>query len=368
MKSILLSILFLLAATLANATVRIADNNANRPTAGTGVFIYAGLQAAITASTSGDTILVIPSTSTYGTVNTFGKSDLTIIGAGFNPGSNLGLTSQITTLQVYDNASNFKFIGLEISTIQFINNTNQSLSNVIIENCAIRGITNSIISLANVFIRQNVFTTTTVEAISMSAATQTNIQITNNIFSGADDTNDGLINITTGGATIDHNLFIGTGTGNSRSFESVSNCLVSNNIFYGRTPSARSSMTDITFQNNLIYQVSPAISDDAGLIALGTGNAATANVFADPQFEDVPGVSASLTSWDFNYDASLKAGSSALGAGNDVIVAQRDLGIYGGSSPFKNSGSVVPVVKSLLMPSTIQQGTNTTADIEVTGN
>ncbi len=368
MKSFLLSLLFLAVTSITQATVRIADNNANRPTAASGVFIYSGLQDAITASTSGDTILVIPSTATYGAINTFGKSGLTIIGMGFNPDSKSGLTSKVSSLTIYDNSTGLNFIGLEITTVSFTNNQNQSLSNVVIENCSLTTVSNSILSMANIFIRQNVIRPSTTNALSITAGTQSNVIISNNIFVGNDDTNDGLINITTGGATIDHNLFLGTGNTNSKAFETLNNCTVSNNIFYGRGPDAEVGMSSVTFENNLFYQTSVSLSQDSDLLGLGTNNSATGNIFSDPQFEDIPAVGPSLVSWDYNYDANLKAGSPALSAGNDVTPSQRDLGIYGGSSPFKDSGSVVPIVKSLLLPTTIQQGTNTTADIVVTGN
>ncbi|MEQ9302046.1 MAG: hypothetical protein RIF33_25930 [Cyclobacteriaceae bacterium] len=365
MKSILLSILLITAFNLAYATVLIVDQNGNAPS-GT----FSSFTIAHNTANTGDTILVIPSSSSYGSL-TISKG-ITVIGPGFNPQSTNGQTAKVSDIRLNTGANGCKIIGLEIPLF-YLGYSASSLNNIVIENNLIGYLTNnSISSLSNVFIRQNVFNTGTTGAssITLTVSTQNNITVSNNVFARGDNGTHASIYSTTGGLLIEHNLFLGTGASNSKVFRELNNSEVRNNIFYGRNP-VSTSLTNVQLFNNLTFGSSTTdLGDDngSGIGNLGFGMNVTGdnNISNDdPEFEGTITINSSLTSWDFTYDATLGTNSPALGVAKD---GSSDLGIYGGSSPFKNTGSVVPMVQTLDLPTTIQQGTNTSADIVVSGN
>ena len=352
MKSIVLSFLFVAIASMVHATVLILDQNGNAPS---GSNIYGTFPLALDAASSGDTILVIPSTSSYGN---FGISiPLVIIGAGFNPDSQVPTTSKAATVTINSGQNGTAIIGMEITLIN-IGNGAGSLNNIMIENNKIGRLKNQGISnLASVIIRQNIFEAPVNQSpITLSTATQSDILVSNNIISrGSSGSNYYGPSVTSGGVTFDYNLFLGNWA-NHAAFLQLVDCYVTNNIFYGSSPGFTSASSNVDYQNNISFGGATNTFPPSG-----TNITATNNGSSDPDFVD-------LSSGTFKYlytlDATLKTGSPALTAG----IGSTEIGIYGGSSPFKNSGSVVPVVKSLLLPTTIQQGTNTTADIVVSGN
>ena len=78
----------------------------------------------------------------------------------------------------------------------------------------------------------------------------------------------------------------------------------------------------------------------------------------------MPVVGSNSHLFDFTLDPGLDVSSTILTAGTDGT----ELGIYGGSSPYKDSGSVLPVVRTFSAPTNVKEGTDTSADIVITGN
>ena len=345
-KQITLIFSLLLAAYASKATVLILDQSANAPT-GT----YATFTDAQTAAVNGDTILVIPNTTSYGSVNI--SKPLVVLGVGFNPDTQLGLKSQFTSIVINVNVTaGTKLIGL-VSTTMTLGNTTGTISNVIIENCQVDRITHNASIISNVIIRQNVFQTTNNQfPITLTAANQSNIIVTNNIFSSPGSAYGPYVS--TGGVVFDNNLFLGSVRG---AFYQLNNCLVRNNIFFERNLTTEAGFSNLVFENNLSFNATTNDLPPAGTNVKGSGNL----VNQDPLFTNLP---TGTVTYDFTMDASLQVGSPALAAGTDGT----DLGIYGGSSAFKNTGSVLPVVKQFAMPSNVLQGTSTDADVIITGN
>ena len=205
MKTTLFSILFI-AALFTNATVITVDNNGNAPAG-----VYTSLTTAIGDATAGDTLLIIPSSSSYGNMNV--TKALTIIGVGFNPDMEIPFTSRVNNATIYSVSSGTKIIGLEITGYLYLGNTSGSLTNIVIENNRINYMTNSGIgSLTNVLIRQNVIqvASTFTPSITLSTANQANIIVSNNVFSSTGNSvNYRGPQVTTGGVTFDHNVFLG---------------------------------------------------------------------------------------------------------------------------------------------------------------
>lgn len=363
MKSVTLTLALLLSGILVgSATVRVVDQNGNAPTG-----VYSTFSSAHGDAQAGDTILLIPSTASYGNLTI--SKEITLLGIGFNPASSSGTTSKVGSLFFQNGSNGTKIIGLEISNIVYLGYTNASiLSNVVIENCLITSyITHSSTStLANIFIRQNVFNDPgTASSISINVTNQSNIIISNNVFARSANNTHASIYVN-GVVIIEHNLFLGTGVSNSYAFRQLSGAEVRNNIFYGRNPTSSQGLTNVQFFNNLAFGSTITDLSSSSLSGFGTNVTGSNNLTSmNPNFNGIITINTSLTSWDFTFDATLSGNPDLSTSSKD---GTSELGIFGGSSPFKPSGSVIPVVKTLDLPTTIQQGTNATADIVVTGN
>lgn len=352
MKSLITSIVLLFVTLNVFATVWMVDNNSNRPSSAN---IFATFAEAHTAATAGDTILVIPSSASYGAVNI--SKSIVVLGIGFNPDKDSQLKSNFSTITINNGISDVTISGLVVSVINIGNGSAASTqSNILIEKCNFNYVQNTSTNqnLTNILIRQNFIELLNNGQVQFSfdAATQSNIILSNNIFSYPGNAYGPWV--TTGGVIFDHNVFVGN-IGREAFYQLV-NCTVSNNIFYGKAVSATSAASNgITFLNNLVFGLTDNSIISGGNFTL-SGNLEP----ADPLFVNM----ASPAAFNFANDLALQVGSPALNAGSDGT----DLGIYGGSTPYKNSGVSLPVVKTLILPTTIRQGTNTNANISVNGN
>lgn len=350
MKCILLIVFLSLACFVSHATVLVVDNNGNAPSG-----VYTSIATAISNASAGDTLLITPSSSTYGNASI--SLPLVLIGVGFNPDMEIPFTGKLGLVTVNTPASGTRIIGLEITNRITLGNGSGTLSDIVIENCNVPYITTSgISSLVNVLIRQNVITASTnsTPALILNVANQSNIHVSNNVFSFLNTSTIYLgPQVTTGGVTFDHNLFLGS-TG-QRAFRQLVNCLVTNNIFVGVPPTAGISLTNVTYKNNLSNNF------DFSTITGTNINESSNTSSTAPTFVNLP---LSTITYDFSLNPDL-AGASA---GENAATDGTDLGVFGGTSAFKLSGSVLPVVRRFDLPSNIVQGQNANANIEVTGN
>ncbi|MEM6642512.1 MAG: hypothetical protein AAF616_06005 [Bacteroidota bacterium] len=337
---------------LLHATVITVDNNGNAPTG-----VQSSITSAISAASVGDTLLIIPSTSSYGNITI--SKELTIIGVGFNPDMEIALTSTVGNVIIQNVAGGTKLIGMVVTGLLTFGNTTGSLSNVIVENCQLNYMSNngSLNSLTDIIIRQNVIRSLFLNTpdITLSASNQSNIFIINNVFSRTSTSTSyrGPL-VTTGGVTFDHNVFMGGAS--QTAFRELRDCVVSNNIFLSIDPgSALASSTDLTYRNNL--------STTAGSFATMTGTNITldSNIEDDPTLENLPNATVTYT---YDLDPGMVMGSVGENAGSDGT----NIGVDGGTSPFKLTGSVLPVVRRFDLPTSIIQGSDANATIEVTGN
>lgn len=350
MKKHILTFAFAIATIVAGATVIVVDNNGNAPAG-----VEPNLSTAITNATSGDTILVTPSSLSYS--NIIVSKPLTIIGVGFNPDMEIPFTSTVGQVTIGTAAGGTKIIGMEVTGAIVLGNGGGSLSNIVIENCRLNYVTTSgISSLTNTLIRQNVLQNQNgIQAMILIVANQSNIIVSNNIFSSISTqaTYYGPY-VSTGGVTFDHNLFLGVSS--QRAFYTLNNCVVKNNIFLGRNPGSTSNaLTNVIYQNNISTDL--AFSEIVGVNVSLDSNIDTTN----PVFTNLD---IGTVTYLYSMDPTMSAGSPGENAGTDGT----SLGVSGGTSPFKLSGSVLPVVRRFIVPSNITQGQNADATIEVTGN
>ena len=320
----------------ANATVRTVNNNSNSPGQ------YTTIQAAVTASSAGDTILVAGSATTYtGTINVNKK--LTFIGPGYNPDKQnplVATTDGAFTLNS-SNASGSTIMGFKLMYgINFASGA--ILNNIAIRRNSIEGGQFTYVSIAdstaNLTISENYFSTSGSIRIT-TAKSHLNMQIVNNIFTGYYP-----INYVTGAATptptnykpitFAHNLFIAGNNNNPLisinwatllGGKSVYNVIIKNNIFYntnGSTGNVYTPFINCTFNNNITFA-------GASLPLMpSTGNIGSGNINnTDPEFVSIFNTSNTV---DFNLDnLRLKSTSPARNAATDGS----DIGPTGGTYP-----------------------------------
>ena len=187
--------------------------------------------------------------------------------------------------------------------------------------------------------------------------------ITNNILY------DGIYIVAEGTATIiSNNNFMGA-SGTETAFNTkLKDCLVSNNIFYGSTPSISTGGTTSSafernaFTNNLVHSTGDDTMPPTGG---GVGNSGSGNIIANPDFVDMQ----MLNTWSSTYDFTLQGGSPAINAGTDGT----DIGITGGSYPITGTNfalktTAAPVIQILNTSTVINPGDDLPVRIKAKSN
>ncbi|MDX1629937.1 MAG: hypothetical protein R3345_14615 [Fulvivirga sp.] len=374
-------------------TVRIADNNFNTPT---GPNIYPTIQEAVDAASPGDFIYIQPSPNKYGDATI--DKELHFVGIGFELTKDLPYKSVMNNLTLVNNAdntsnpSNSTFKGIDFTGIvPDFGTTSYLLQNVKFINCIIRrlapstfngdpptdgleliacNIVGSVIfykQATNMIVRNCLIRT---NDFWFRSTSPTSAVISNNIIYAhirKSSVGDNVI--------IKNNNFIGT-KGSDAAFSSqMENALVSNNIFYGRTPSIGingSTSSDFeanVFNNNISYETGDDTLPPTGG---GAGNTGQDNIEAtSPQFVDV----LILDSFSPDADFTLDTGSPAIGAGSDGT----DIGITGGAYPFTTNPSTgkinylmrptaLPTIEILNTSTVINPGDDLDVRVKATSN
>jgi hypothetical protein len=333
-------------------TIRIANNN---PGATTGTNVYTGptaLQLAINAAVSGDIIHVIPSSTSYGDIQI--PTSLTILGIGLNPQKNIGQRSIAGTISLNGATSS----GTRISGMHFgmlaIANTNggYTVSNILCENNQMSRVVGPGFlanSISNIIVRNCIFNSSnnTGEGQAFEIYTNSGFIITNNIIRGN-------ISIQGDGLTVQNNLFYYSGT--SSALNTIFNCNVQNNIFYGCSPAVNASSTGNTFSNNMVF----GSTNDTFTNGINA-NVAVGNIVANPMLTNL---TFNANTWNYSQDITLLAGSPAIDAGLDGT----DIGPSGGATPFDPEGTFLPLIQTINVPAVVTQGTDLEVNIKAKGN
>ncbi len=394
MKNLFLLLLLIANIGLQAQTVWVADNNFNAPT---GDNVFSTIQAAVGAAAAGDVVQVQPSPNTYGNVSI--NKQLTLMGIGFNVDKDIPLQSNMGTITLTNNLDNTSdadgtiIKGLNFTFLYpgFNTGPNYTLDNILIRNCQFQYIYSSSVSaysqvtnlevrdcyltgnvgnasiyfadkLSNAIIRNNLMLYGVALKYSSSAAS--NI-ITNNIIYGYID-----IAVAGSNTTILNNNFIAS-SGGDHAFNSLFlDCIVSNNIFYGMTPSflngggsTSTSFQRNIFTNNLVFSTGDDVMPPSGG---GVGNSGSGNITGtSPLFTNVQ----LLNTWSSGYDFTLLGGSPAIGAGSDAT----DIGISGGAYPFTDANFILktthaPVIQILNTSTVINPGDDLPVRIKANSN
>lgn len=362
MKKTILTLLLVTTVLLSySQNVLIADNNAGAPT---GTHVSATLQEAIDASAAGDIIHVIPSPTTYGTV-TITQADLSIIGIGFNPDKDGPAKSTVTTINIH--AGNIRISGLDVTTDISIGTTGVTVNNISIDNCQITDIESSTSTTfvgSNVLIRNCIFRGNEFGPIITLSDHISNSVITNCIIGGYQSTSaSGGGSITAYNGTIIKNcVFFGDAEDNKDAFHVLANSTVSNCIFFGREPQAQSSMSNVTFNNN----VSVGIVNDVippQVINGVSGNNNYASISDATTFFEDASIAIGDT-WDFTWAPTLTSANASALLGTDGTV----IGPDGSTLPWDGTGVSLPLIQSVISSEVIKQGDNLDVTIKARGN
>ncbi len=391
MKTLATITLLVLAIATYSQTLRIVDNNANAPTG-----VYTTISAAVADAVAGDTIFIQPSPATYGSVNV--EKELHIVGIGFSLTKDQPHQSTVTniTLRTNDdnteNGSGTTITGLTISAVYFARNFNGgpifTMSNVQIFNNHISNITwttssSNTIPIDNLEIYDNRITSTihfnrevtntsirnnlVLSSITFDSTNPQSFEISNNIIYGGIEKNS-----TTDKANvaIANNIFVGTKNSHFAFNSPMRDANISNNIFYGRTPSISaaggSTSTNFqgnTFNNNMSHETG---NDELPPSGGGSSNDGMNNQQGvSPDFVDVP----VLNTWTSSRDFTLNGGSPAEGAGDDMT----NVGISGGLYPSSESNvflqtAPIPTIETLNTNTLINVGDDLDVRVKIKSN
>lgn len=324
-------------------TIYIANNN---PGATGGTHVFTGgnsIGDALNAASDGDIIYVVPSISDYFFDVSVTKS-VTITGGGFNPDRPGSPVSRITGT-IYVAHDNVRLSGLVVSRVGF----NGTLSNIIIDKCRLSTLTVNSGSTIPGAIIENCILGEDLQLASPLIDFQNSgsVTVSNNIIYNQGYAIRGLY-----ASTIENNVFLGQFPGPS--FTSVDNCGIRNNIFYNGSPSTDASFTNSYLENNLAFNA------QSWAFSVDNGNTSINNILGDPLFKNIQ----FGTSFSFAYDLTLMQGSPAIGSG----LGGTDMGIFGGDNPFDIYGTSLPIVRTVMAPNKVAQGTDLKVRIQAKGN
>ncbi len=326
---------------------------------------FSTIQAGIDASVSGDTIYVSGSPNGYAGF-TITNKQLTIIGAGWAPDKNLGLTSAITNsseVHIIGAAStNTEIQGLTFSSGIHINVNNNVPSGLrfIRNNFAGNELRlNGTTTYSNYLFEGNVFDNSTITG--NASATFQNILFQNNLFVENGCCRNGNINSLSNCVNVlfDHNLWYG---GNRSCFTGTCRFInLTNNIFVGRNPS--SGLSSSTFSNNLTFNC----ADNTPWNSNSNVNASNSNIAnQDPLMAAQATANGSGTCGTCDFTI---ASSIANNAGSDG----KDIGLLfdanGSLNWTRSRTSILPYIVSMNLQSpNVTSGGNITVTIEARKN
>ena len=301
------------------ATVRTVSNNP------ASLAQYSTIQAAVNASSSGDTIYVQGSPNHYTGFNITNKQ-LTVIGPGWLPLQNfLGFKAIIDTIVISgNNSKNTEIQGLDISmtttlnthdSVRFIRNQFESAIYL-----ASTGTYNGLVFQDNWFDEG---------WVSASAGINiTNILFQNNIFYAVT-TNGNFINFTNSlNILFDHNLWYGpVGTGTAPCFGGASrNLLFTNNIFVHRNAATNNTLS--VFNKNITFGAGVNNPWDSLYSNSGAGNIAN----QDPQMFNQDSVNAGHNNPLLNFTIAAGPANASGTDGKDMGLMYDPVGILNWSN------------------------------------
>jgi hypothetical protein len=310
MKQIL-TFVFFVAATTSFATLRTVSNNPAT------VAQHSTIQAAITASSSGDSIYVHGSPNSYAAF-TMTNIRLTILGPGWSPDKNQPFVATVNGCTITGTGcDNSEFHGLVFNSTLSINSNSpdglkfirNQFANVSIS------INQNSTTYSNYLFESNFFDNASIDA--STGSTYENFLIQNNDFVESGCCRSGNINGFNNSVNVlvNHNLFYGGASGTRDVFSNVSRFLIiSNNIFVRRNAATNNSSS--SFSNNITFNAGNNTPWASNSNVDGGGNVAN----QDPQMVDQTAVNTGVNNPLNNF-------TIAAGPANDAGSDGKDMGL-----------------------------------------
>lgn len=290
---------------------------------------YSSISAAITAASTGDTLMIAGSTPYDASGFTVSKQ-LVFIGAGYNPQNVDHLTtivSGVVTLNASSNGSVFMGMIFNSSIA-----TTANISNITFRRCYLNGFSTNF-TVANFSMLECI----SYGSVNMNTSITTSV-FRNNIFIGdiASGSYKLYIPSSTATDTVDHNTFlngkngsvIGSTYASGSGFMKSVNAIITNNIFYNLPVFASTILSSCTgnyFYNNICYRSGTTLPTIPQSGNFGTGNINN----SDPMFTTIFSSTTNVY-LDFNADNVRPAsGSPCLFAATDGTT----IGATGGRYP-----------------------------------
>jgi hypothetical protein len=322
MKSTLLALCFFAAFGIAQAAILTVSN---LPAGGAQ---YATLNAAYSAASAGDTLMLQGSNTAYSFTGTWNKS-LVVIGTGVFPDKDNVINARISYFTFGSAGSGSKFYGVvfasQVSPAYLVSGLNLYFEACQFDSYVEVNFDQGSWTFVNCLFESNNYYNVYVSSGTINVA---GLEFRNCVFDGT------ILGTNNPGIPwlFDHCLFLASSTA---IFVNVRNATISNSIFANRFPEG---VTNTAFLNNL--SAASGTFPPAG----GGGNSALNNIEnSDPLFVNFT----SGQQFNSNHDFHLQAGSPAIGAGSDGT----DIGLFGGNTGFNLSFEPqnTPVVRRVLI-------------------
>jgi hypothetical protein len=339
------------------ATVRTVSNSPST------IAQFNTIQAAIDASTSGDSVYVHGSPNQYSGFSISNKQ-LTIIGPGFSPDKNLPFTALVQGCTISGStSSNTEIQGITFNSAVNLNSAHPDNIRFLRNNFSTIdvNINQGSTTYTGFLFEGNLFDNATANATTSS--TYQNFLFQNNYFyengTVRDANFNGLFNCIN--VLFNHNLWFGAGSGVRNIATGNNNRFITfaNNIFVRRN--ASSSISSSTYNNNITFY--PAGSSNPGIPWSGSNVDAGGNIDnQDPQMASQTGVNAGNN--NFIQDFTISAGPA-----NNSGSEGKDMGLLydaSGSLNWANSrNSRLPRIFSMnVISPTVAPGGNVTINVD----
>ena len=294
---------------------------------------HGSLLSGFLAANNGDTLLVTGSLSSYSANDGLASGwykNLVVIGTGYNSPRQVFYPTILSVATVYNGGNSLSISGNGSSKfygITFSNEVNVSVNsaNIIFDGCVFEKnfttlVNNTSFAANNSIFKNCIFKNTTLPSFDSWGCG--NIFFTHCIFYGA-------LNAIILNSTFEHCVFL-KDAGNL--FGNLTNVIFNNCIFYGNAA--------LAFMSGCVFNNCSSLNNTTGWSTSGN----TANNCLNATNPLFVGVAVGST-YSFSLNFNLQAGSPATGAATDGT----DLGLFGGSSHFSNSGepTALPVVREM---------------------
>jgi hypothetical protein len=313
---------------------------------------YSNIQSALAAANAGDIILVEGASQSYGSI--WIDKPLTIIGTGHHPQRQLPHPTKFDTITVATDVKNVKLYGLDFYTFNKVKNKHQdNIDELSIEYCLVRDTIYHTQKCDKWVLRNNIFTKKSA-FLSDGKPNKKGLLISNNFFYESQIKNIGTMTA----CVISNNIFSGRQDTLARPvFKNLQKARVQNNLFYYTNPTT-DDVKLCLYNRNLLWQCSDCTVNSGGQNLSPEGTITS----QEPKFVNYTGGDFD-PNFDLKQDFHLKPNSPGTKSGTDG----NDIGVFTEDYIFSMTGEpvMIPFVREIVINSGTTQVAPSTTTINV---